>query len=38
MPPGDNKFIVLSYFVNKTSQQVIEDKNNNKDRQQPKIL
>ena len=26
----------FSYFANKTLQQVIDDENNNKDRQQPK--
>ena len=37
MPPWDNKFVCQSYFVNRILQQVIEDENNNIDRQQPKI-
>ena len=37
MPAWDNKFVCQSYLVNKILQQVIEDENNNKDRQQPKI-
>ena len=37
MPPSDNKFIGHPYLVNKNIQQVIEDENNNKDRQQPKV-
>ena len=37
MPPWDNKFVGHSYLVKKTFQQVIEDENNNKDRQQPKF-
>ena len=37
MPPFDNKFVCHSYFFNKTLQQVIDDENNNKDRQQTKI-
>ena len=35
MPPWDNKFVCQSYLVIKILQQVIEDGNNNKDRQQP---
>ena len=34
MPPLDNKFVGHSYLVNKTLQKVIEEENNNKDRQQ----
>ena len=37
MPPWDNKFFGRSNLVNKTLQQIIEDENNNKDRQQPEI-
>ena len=37
MPSWDKKFAGHSYVVNITSQQVIEDENNNKERQQPKI-
>ena len=37
MPPWDNEFVCQSYLVNMILQQVIEDENNNKDRQQPKI-
>ena len=37
MPPWDNTFVSQSYLFNKISQQVIEDENNNKDRQQLKI-
>ena len=37
MPPCDNKFVGHSILVNKTLQQVIEDQNNNKDRQQRKL-
>ena len=37
MPPWDKKFVGHSYLVNITLQQVIEDENNNKDSQQPKI-
>ena len=35
-PPWDNKFVGFLYLFNKTLQQVVEDGNNNKDRQQPK--
>ena len=38
MSPWDNKFNGHSYLVNKTLQQVIEDENNNKDGQQPKLI
>ena len=37
MPPWDNKFVGHSNLVNKTIQQVTEDQNNNKDRQQPEV-
>ena len=37
MPPWDAKFVDHSNWGNKTSQQVIEEENDNKDRQQPKI-
>ena len=37
MPPWDNKFVCQSYLVNEILQQVIEDENNNKDKQQPKF-
>ena len=37
MPPWDNMFIGHSFLFNKTLQQVIEDENNNKDRQQSKV-
>ena len=37
MPPWDNKFIGHSYLINKSLQHFIEDENNNKDRQQPKV-
>ena len=37
MPPWDNKFVCQSYFIDKTLQQVIDDENNNKDRQKLKI-
>ena len=33
----DKKIVYHSYFVIETLQQVIDDENNNKDRQQPKI-
>ena len=33
MPPWDKKVADYSYLVNRTSQQVIEDENNNKQRQ-----
>ena len=37
MPPWVNKFVFQSLFIKKTLQQVIDDENNNKDRQKPKI-
>ena len=37
MTPRDNKFVRYSYFINKILEQVIDDENNDKDRQKPKI-
>ena len=37
LPLWDNKFVSHSYLVIRILQQVIEDENNNKDKQQPKI-
>ena len=33
MTPWDSRFLCHPYFINKTLQQVIDDENNNKDRQ-----